>query len=499
MTEVYVSDNISNHYSSGNVPFLHSEAPFLAYFLEWPAGQLPVDIRFADEAGNWTDWQLLERNDHNTEKGISQLYFTTTSYQHYQLRFYDRTGFEEDIYLHFYDPGIAPEADEREPQYYGDSRDPQACPCDQPAYFDREDWCPNGDCPEDSAPVITEVTHLVVHHSAGVNTASDWSAVIRAIWDFHVNGNGWADIGYNWLVDPNGNIYQGRGDNIRGAHLCGKNSNTMGICVLGNFTEVTPAEEAIQSLEELLAWKVCDSGVDPLGSAFHPPSGAVVNHIIGHRDGCATSCPGDSFYPLLEGIKEDVNNYILSECSGLASPISLSASELSETSYYLLWNHNSPDEDGFQLERSIGDDENFELRAELDANTLTFIENDLVLDELYFYRIRAYNETDTSDYSNILEISTFPVATDEARLPENSVELAPNPVRDELRVTLELPQTGPTAMLLMDAQQRILHEERFLFTGGWTTRWINMSEYPSGVYLLRVIQGEQSGVWKILK
>jgi hypothetical protein len=75
----------------------------------------------------------------------------------------------------------------------------------------------------------TEVKHIVVHHSAGSNSLNDWQEAVRAIYIYHTESNGWDDIGYNFLIDPNGVVYEGREsqgvadiDNIKGAHFCGK-------------------------------------------------------------------------------------------------------------------------------------------------------------------------------------------------------------------------------------------------------------------------------------
>ena len=83
---------------------------------------------------------------------------------------------------------------------------------------------------------------MVVHHSAGANEARDWAAVMRSIWVLHVAGNGWNDIGYNFLIDPNGVIYEGRagGDGVIGAHFSGVNTGTMGVSMVGTFSSQAP-------------------------------------------------------------------------------------------------------------------------------------------------------------------------------------------------------------------------------------------------------------------
>ncbi len=174
------------------------------------------------------------------------------------------------------------------------------CFCDTLSYRSRSQW----DCPNPPRTYsYTDVSHLIVHHAAGSNTSSNWAAVVLSIWNFHVNTNGWADIGYNWLIDPNGVLYEGRGggNNVVGAHFCGKNSKTMGVCMLGNLNTAEPTELALATLRKLLFWKSCDSNVNPLTQSVH--SGSLINHISGHRDGCATECPGNNMYPKLTELR----------------------------------------------------------------------------------------------------------------------------------------------------------------------------------------------------
>ncbi len=299
---------------NGQLPFV-DQLPFFSYFVEWSGGPLPMKIRFATEAGRWGEWQELKRDEHNREKGITELGIGAPEYRFFQLQFDTRDAQTQSAILHFYQPGetktigVSSAVD-----YFSNSL---VCPCPQPTIQGRAQWCPTGDCPVQASPAPTTVTHLIVHHSAGTNSANDWAAIVRAIWDLHVNGNGWDDIGYNYLVDPNGVLYEGRGNDIRGAHFCGTNTGTMGVCVLGNFTNIEPADEAINSLEQLLAWKACDIDADPLGTSLHASSGRNLMHISGHRDGCSTACPGDSFFPLLPTVREGVNDLIINECEAV--------------------------------------------------------------------------------------------------------------------------------------------------------------------------------------
>ena len=191
------------------------------------------------------------------------------------------------------------------------------CTCSQPDYCGRSCWCPNGNCPTDDTPVATAPTHIIVHHSATPSTSNDFPAVVRSIWDFHVTVNGWDDIGYNWLVDGNGIIYEGRGSGLQGAHFSCMNSGTTGLCMIGNFENSTPTLEAITSLENLIAWEACDKNIVPLNSSNHITSGELLANISGHRDGndltnsCSnTVCPGENLYPLLPEIRTRVSEYL---------------------------------------------------------------------------------------------------------------------------------------------------------------------------------------------
>ncbi|TVQ66416.1 MAG: T9SS C-terminal target domain-containing protein, partial [Balneolaceae bacterium] len=129
----------------------------------------------------------------------------------------------------------------------------------------------------------------------------------------HVNGRGWADIGYNWLVDGNGVIYQGRAFNLDGnkdvigAHFSGYNANTMGICVIGHYNNRMPTGDALFSLNEMLAWKASEREIDPLGTAQHHSPGGNIHRISGHRDsGIYTECPGHQLYAFLPQLRQDV-------------------------------------------------------------------------------------------------------------------------------------------------------------------------------------------------
>lgn len=304
---------------------LSEVSPFLAWSVVWHGEASALQVRFSPDGRHWEDnWTFVQPDAHAAAdingRQVSALSFEAAQMHYFQVRVRAEA---RDVVFHFFSPGasraVAP----------SEETDLQACPCPKPPSLKRSDWCPAGNCPPHPNPAYTTVTHLIVHHSATANTANDWAAVVRAIWDFHVNANGWADIGYNWLIDPNGTLYEGRGDNVIGAHFCGANSATMGVCMIGDYTNQTPTTAATNRLRDLLAWKLCAIGAGPLDSALHVPSGRVLPRISGHRDGCSTACPGNAFYPTLPNVRSAVANYITQVCSPIRVRTPLAEASLS--------------------------------------------------------------------------------------------------------------------------------------------------------------------------
>ncbi|MDX6470054.1 MAG: hypothetical protein QOF75_1857 [Gaiellaceae bacterium] len=167
----------------------------------------------------------------------------------------------------------------------------------------------------------TAIHFAVVHHTAGTNdyTAAQSAAIVRGIELYHVQGNGWNDIGYNFLVDKYGQVFEGRYGGVDkaviGAHSLGFNDGSMGVAVLGNYGSSPVSAAAKASLEQLLAWRLDLAHIDPLStvswiSGGNPrfPSGIAVQMraIAGHRDTNFTDCPGNALYAQLPQIAREV-------------------------------------------------------------------------------------------------------------------------------------------------------------------------------------------------
>ena len=173
-----------------------------------------------------------------------------------------------------------------------------------------------------AAPQYFDAVHFaVVHHTAGSNAYSpaESAAIVRGIEVYHVEANGWNDIGYNFLVDKYGQVFEGRYGGVDraviGAHAMGFNAGSVGVAVIGDYNSTRISAAARHSLERLLAWKLDLSHVDPLStltwqSTGNPrfPRGAPVflRAISAHRDTYFTDCPGNALYAELPQIAHDV-------------------------------------------------------------------------------------------------------------------------------------------------------------------------------------------------
>lgn len=315
--ELFQLDITTKSEVSTSTPIPFKATPFLSYAIT-QARQVAhsyehFQIRFSEDSETWTTWESLQQDEHNLAdepKWVSKLMYANKKHRFFQYRWTGEAP-PQQLELHLYSPDDSPKEDRASNEQELEER--ESCGCEQPEFQSRTDWCSN--CPEGASPAEHQVTHLIIHHSAGTNEANDWAAIVRSIWDFHVNGRGWDDVGYNWLIDPNGVLYAGRATDIRGAHFCGKNTGTEGVCMLGDFTEVEPTTEARATLSALWAWKACDRDVDPLESTRHNASSRNLVTISGHRDGCATACPGDKFYPLLDEVRQAVVDYQEENCN----------------------------------------------------------------------------------------------------------------------------------------------------------------------------------------
>jgi hypothetical protein len=190
-----------------------------------------------------------------------------------------------------------------------------------PPIIPRSSWGADESIRRASPRYADSLRFAVVHHTAGTNSysRSESAAIVRGIEVYHVRGNGWNDIGYNFLVDRYGQVFEGRfggvDKNVIGAHALGFNVGSVGVSVLGTYDSAPPPAAAQTALANLLSWRLDVAHVDPLStvtavSGGNPryPAGTPVSlrAISGHRDTGPTSCPGNALYARLGAIATSV-------------------------------------------------------------------------------------------------------------------------------------------------------------------------------------------------
>ncbi len=218
----------------------------------------------------------------------------------------------------------------------------------RPTIYTRAQWGADESLRRSACPEGPEYGSTVkvgfVHHTDTANgySASDVPSIIRSIYAYHVNANGWCDVGYNFLVDRFGRIWEGRYGGIDrpviGAHTGGFNTDSFGVSVIGSYGSAPASGAAISALQRLFAWKLGLHHRDPTGSgtlsagsfsqshcvvggrtAAPCPRGTTVTFrtISGHRDADYTSCPGDALYAQLATIRSGARSLI---GTGLVDP-----------------------------------------------------------------------------------------------------------------------------------------------------------------------------------
>ncbi|MBA2357755.1 MAG: peptidoglycan recognition protein [Actinobacteria bacterium] len=190
-----------------------------------------------------------------------------------------------------------------------------------PRIVRRAAWAADEEIRRASPRYARKVRLAVVHHTAGTNVyePSESAAIVLGIELYHVKANGWNDIGYNFLVDRYGQIFEGRhggvARNVVGAHAAGFNTGSVGVAVLGTYGReaITPAARA--ALVRLLAWRLDVAHADPLASLgltsrgnerYGPGVDVPLRAVSGHRDTGLTECPGNRLYAQLDSIARKV-------------------------------------------------------------------------------------------------------------------------------------------------------------------------------------------------
>ncbi|MGB0099656.1 MAG: FG-GAP-like repeat-containing protein [Nocardioides sp.] len=183
----------------------------------------------------------------------------------------------------------------------------------KPKIFSRAQWGANESLRNKSSLSYFEVHAGFVHHTVNANdyTRAEVPALLRSIYAYHTQSRGWSDIGYNFLVDRFGRIWEGRYGGIDrpvvGAHTLGYNENSFAMSAIGNFDVKKPSKAMVEAYGALFAWKLSLHGIDAsstrqaVGSSWFPA-------VNGHRDAGSTACPGRYLYAKLAKIRKLASN-----------------------------------------------------------------------------------------------------------------------------------------------------------------------------------------------
>lgn len=228
-----------------------------------------------------------------------------------------------------------------------------------PHVITRAEW---GASPQACTPgVASGLVGAVVHHTDDPNTYTSVAQAMQQIRNdqaYHINSLGWCDIGYNFLVDKWGNIYEGRAGSmdspVIGAHAGGFNTGTVGIAMLGTYSDVTPSAATQEAVAQVIAWRLSSYYRDPTGSMTYTTSGGSDKYaagstvtlpvVVGHRDVYLTACPGSAGYATLGWVRSRakaiigaslVNPALSSSSVAMGTPVSVVARTISNLNWTL--------------------------------------------------------------------------------------------------------------------------------------------------------------------
>ncbi|MEM1269600.1 MAG: N-acetylmuramoyl-L-alanine amidase [Bacteroidota bacterium] len=334
---------------------------------------------------------------------------------------------------------------------------------------------------------------MTFHHAAGFSASNltDGIRQVKAIQTFHQNGRGWSDIGYHFVIDKAGNIFQGRPflnaetpweDGpalVQGAHAGGANTGNIGICLLGCYhppegstcrDEISDA--ALQSYIDLFAFLSDRYGVD-------------ASRIRGHRDFGSTACPGDNNYALLPQLREDVaevvrlGNAVLGRAIFVGTPGTAQAVRLR---WAIIQNADIA---------SIRIDRIDEAGRTAIFATADFTDTGEAVD-------RLVQATGPVEYEFIAisaagREQVLGTAVVELDVPEQSTLATayPNPFSEEATVRFYASEAGPVRVDVYDVTGRLVQNvfNAQVDAGTWHSANVSGADLPGGVYVVRMTAG----------
>ncbi len=313
-------------------PVHRAPFPFTAAALFWTAGTtdgsgLAVEVRLSRDRVTWSPWYPIHNPETQPDgRTYGENVVVLDGARFVQVRVVlsapapTRFPTLYDLTVVLIDAGDAPTP----AQALAASGPVRPSALSRPTIISREAWGAEH-AYLDWEPEYAPVQRMVLHHTV-TEGGGNPVAEVQAIYYYHAVTRGWGDIGYNYLVDPYGNVYEGRygGDDVIGAHTARWNTGALGVALLGCYDPndcspgQTPSAAAMDAIAGLTAWTASRRVIDPRQETtftnVYDDSPLTLFRLTGHRDYGqyldgqwynATSCPGDTLYGELAGLRDD--------------------------------------------------------------------------------------------------------------------------------------------------------------------------------------------------
>ncbi len=291
-------------------PVFTADQPYNSIELSWIADQPPgSELRFSTRAkvdgSGWTDWISLHRDSHGRSVSdanrayAAPVLVASSSEVQYQVELVPNSL------------GESPKLTEVEIGCVDTSPPAQYMAAGANLIdgwiIPRAGWGANESLrfkngEEIWTPEYQPVQKVIVHHTVTQNQEADPAATVRAIYYYHAVTQGWGDIGYNFLIDWHGNVYEGRygGRDVAAGHALQYNHGSLGVAVLGTFSGVDAQQSSLDSLVRVIKSRAANVDAAGIGYFIDKPNLA---NVCGHRDVLMTDCPGDHLYAKLPDIR----------------------------------------------------------------------------------------------------------------------------------------------------------------------------------------------------
>ena len=318
------SVELQRRVTSDQGQLLRTARTFQTVGITWDGGEAPgMQIRTLSVRG-WSDWKEVDGLLGGTAMGSEPVWVGPARAARFRVDEW-RPGLEAAFVDSGHRPGDADAGEEpattaRTAGAAGATRladdDPWA---PMPRILRRKRWGANEGWRDGDPRYTSKIKQAHIHHTASSAsyTRSEVPGILRGMYYYHTHQLGWSDIGYNFLVDKFGRIWEGRaggvGRKVYGAHTLGFNHASFGIASISNHAEAPARKRMRTAVVRLAAWKLDANGREPAGKTWiyshgsdRFPAGQRVRLpvIDGHRDTNETECPGRRLYRILPGLRD---------------------------------------------------------------------------------------------------------------------------------------------------------------------------------------------------